>query len=167
MGTGETYIAEHVKKSCFKSDPDKKSTIVTKPSSGSKFKGLLPNVQKRFRSAISLWTNLVSHRNLLQTKSYFTHGVDCSRHLWHTRVIRGSPWFSGGALLRKMSISEKSDILRHSIHPALFQLSQLVHSMSSAPQFSSQATVPHIPQLRMRPMPLSSSMHLSQTRSCT
>ena len=162
----ETYIAEHVKKSCFKSEPDKKSTTWTKPSSGNKFKGLLPNVQNRFLSAISLGTSLFSHLNLLQLKSNLTQGVLCSKHLWHTRVIRGSPWFCGGIFLN-ISNSEKSVNLRHSRHPACIRASsQSVHSRSSAPQFSSQATVPQMPQLRMRPMPLSSWMHRSHTLSC-
>ena len=132
--------------------------------------GLFRNVCLRFISAMSLLTNLVSHpelqRNLRQTKSSDTHGaVLCSKQFVHTRVILGSPRFSGGMLLRwNISISEKSDNLRHSIHPALFQLSQLVHSRSSGPQFSSQATMPQIPHVRIRPMPLSSSMHLPQMR---
>ena len=179
-GYSGTHMAEHVRKSCFRSDPDKKSTTATKPSSGRRFSGLLPNVQNLFLSTTSLGTNLVSHRNLLHTKSYLTHGVLCSRHLVHTRVMRGSsnpparprrpplrpPWGGADAHCRlNISISEKSPILRQSMHPALFHSAESVHSSSSGPQFSSHATEPQMPQLRMRPMPLSSSMHLSQTRS--
>mmetsp|Transcript_15502 Transcript_15502/g.28033 ORF Transcript_15502/g.28033 Transcript_15502/m.28033 type:complete len:218 (+) Transcript_15502:282-935(+) len=168
------HIAEQVKNNCFKSDPDKKSTTATKLSPGNKFSGEDPNVQNLFLSAISLGTNLVSHRNLLQTKSYFTHGVLISKHLAQILVIRGSPIpivpfpqiFLSPMLFRNISTSEKSVFLRHSRHPALFHSAVSVHSKSSAPQFSSHATMPQIPHERMRPMPASFSMHFSHTRSC-
>ena len=170
---GRTHMAEHTKNNCFRYDPDKKSTTATKLSPGNKFRGDVPNVQNLLRSAMSLGTNLVSHRNLRQTKSYLTHGVLISKHLAQILVIRvcsPGPPFSPLPLFPsfflKISISEKSPILRHSKQPALFHSAQSVHSRSSAPQFSSHATVPQIPQERMRPMPASSSMHLSHTRSC-
>ena len=158
-------MAEHVKNNCRKSDADKKSTIATKPSSGKRFNGEEPNVQNLFLSATSLGTNLVSHRNLLQAKSYLTQGVLCSKHLVQILDIRGSPLLAGGIFsFLNISMSEKSPIPRHSRHPALFHSAQSVHSSNSVPQFSSQATAPQMPQLRIRPMHLSSSIHLSQTR---
>lgn len=56
----KTHMAEHEKKRFLKSDPDRKSTTATNPSSGSKLRGLVPKVVHRFRSTKSLRTNRVS-----------------------------------------------------------------------------------------------------------
>mmetsp|Transcript_33842 Transcript_33842/g.80955 ORF Transcript_33842/g.80955 Transcript_33842/m.80955 type:complete len:227 (-) Transcript_33842:591-1271(-) len=156
------HSALHVWKRLLSSAPERYPAIATSPSSGRTLSGLEPNRLALLYSTTSLGTRRLRHRKTRHSKSCRTHGVAAARHRSQTRVARGAP--PGGGRSRKRGSSEKSDLERHSTHPALFHFSWSVHSYMTGPQSSSHATTPHIPQCRIRPTLASFFMHISQTR---